>query len=52
MPIAFSRLRPRWRGCSRVIPRPLRARIEIVERCRFSLDELRYQYPNEAASPA
>ena len=22
-----------------------RARIEIVERCRFSLDELRYQYP-------
>ncbi len=24
---------------------------EIVERCRFSLDELRYQYPNEVRTP-
>jgi error-prone DNA polymerase len=24
---------------------------EIVERCRFSLDELRYQYPSEVVSP-
>ena len=25
---------------------------EIVERCRFSLDELRYQYPTEVEDPA
>jgi error-prone DNA polymerase len=25
--------------------------LEIVERCRFSLDELRYQYPNEVRTP-
>ncbi len=25
--------------------------IEIAERCRFSLDELKYQYPNEVSAP-
>ena len=25
--------------------------LEIMERCRFSLDELRYQYPSEVADP-
>ncbi|HYF57282.1 MAG TPA: error-prone DNA polymerase, partial [Salinarimonas sp.] len=25
--------------------------LEIAERCRFSLDELRYQYPHEVAAP-
>ena len=28
-----------------------RARCEIVERCRFSLDELRYEYPDEPMPP-
>jgi error-prone DNA polymerase len=26
--------------------------LEVVERCRFSLDELRYQYPDEVEDPA
>jgi error-prone DNA polymerase len=28
-------------------PEALRRTLEIVERCRFSLDELKYQYPDE-----
>jgi hypothetical protein len=26
--------------------------MEIVERCTFSLDQLKYQYPHEVVSPA
>ena len=32
-------------------PESLARTIEIVERCRFSLDELAYQYPEERADP-
>ncbi len=33
-------------------PEALARTIEIAERCRFSLDELAYQYPEEHACPA
>jgi error-prone DNA polymerase len=33
-------------------PEALARTLEIVERCRFSLDELAYQYPEERADPA
>lgn len=33
-------------------PEALARSLEIVERCRFSLDELRYQYPDEVDDPA
>ena len=33
-------------------PEALASAIEIVERCRFSLDELAYQYPEERADPS
>ena len=32
-------------------PQALRRTIEIAERCTFSLDELRYEYPEELAPP-
>ncbi|WP_298123342.1 error-prone DNA polymerase [Brevundimonas sp.] len=32
-------------------PEALRRTIDIADRCRFSLDELTYQYPKEAALP-
>ena len=34
-------------GCSAAIPRRSARTLEIAERCRFSLDELAYQYPEE-----
>ncbi len=39
------RLFARW-------PEALARTLEIAERCRFSLDELRYQYPEERDDPA
>ncbi len=33
-------------------PEALARTLEIVDRCRFSLDELAYQYPEERADPA
>ena len=33
-------------------PEALTRTVEIVERCRFSLDELAYQYPEECADPS
>ncbi|MEK1870495.1 MAG: PHP domain-containing protein, partial [Ensifer adhaerens] len=33
-------------------PEALTRTIEILERCRFSLDELAYQYPEERSNPA
>jgi len=33
-------------------PEALARTVEIVERCRFSLDELAYQYPEERADPS
>jgi error-prone DNA polymerase len=33
-------------------PEVLARTLEIVERCRFSLDELAYQYPEERADPS
>ena len=35
----------RWRGCSATIPEALERTVEIAERCRFSLDELRLRIP-------
>ena len=32
-------------------PRALRATLEIADECRFSLDELRYEYPEEIVEP-
>ncbi len=32
-------------------PEALRRTLEVVERCRFSLDELKYQYPDETPHP-
>jgi error-prone DNA polymerase len=33
-------------------PHAVARSLEIVQRCRFSLDELRYQYPDETGDPA
>ena len=33
-------------------PEALARTVEIVDRCRFSLDELAYQYPEECADPS
>jgi error-prone DNA polymerase len=33
-------------------PEALARTIDIAARCRFSLDELSYQYPEERAMPA
>ena len=38
-------------GCSRAIRKHSPAPLEIAERCKFSLDELSYQYPEEALIP-
>jgi error-prone DNA polymerase len=44
-PVEMHRLFARW-------PEALARTTEIAERCRFSLDELRYQYPEERDDPA
>ena len=44
-PSATSSRRTRWRGCSGTAREALESTLEIVERCRFSLDELAYDYP-------
>ncbi|WJS86348.1 error-prone DNA polymerase [Paracoccus sp. TOH] len=44
-PAEMRRLFARW-------PEALARTIEIADRCRFSLDELRYQYPEERDDPA
>ena len=40
----MARLFARW-------PDAIARSVEIAERCRFSLDELKYQYPNEVSEP-
>ena len=47
MPTATSRIRPRWSGCSSAIPKRSAAFARSSTAARFSLDELRYQYPSE-----
>ena len=42
---------PRWRGCSRSYPQAVARTLEIAERIRFTLDELRYEYPDEPVPP-
>ena len=42
-PDEMARLFARW-------PDAIARSVEIAERCRFSLDELEYQYPNEVTS--
>ncbi|HHW34624.1 MAG TPA: error-prone DNA polymerase [Paracoccus solventivorans] len=44
-PAEMHRLLSRW-------PEALARTLEIADRCRFSLDELRYQYPEERDDPA
>ena len=45
---AASQARPRrWRGCSAAIRAPSSARRRSSSRCRFTLDQLTYQYPVE-----
>ncbi len=43
-PAEMARLFARW-------PDAVARSVEIADRCRFSLSELRYQYPNEVAAP-
>jgi error-prone DNA polymerase len=43
-PDEITRLFSRW-------PDAVARTIEVAERCRFSLDELKYQYPNEVSEP-
>lgn len=43
-PGEMARLFARW-------PDAIARSVEIAERCRFSLDELKYQYPNEVSEP-
>jgi error-prone DNA polymerase len=43
-PQEMARLFARW-------PTAIARTIEIAERCRFSLDELKYQYPSEISAP-
>src|SRR5207249_10441970 len=43
-PREMARLFARW-------PEAIARTIEIAERCCFSLDELKYQYPNEVSAP-
>ena len=43
--------RTKWPGCSPATPSAVARTQEIADRCRFSLDELRYQYPHEVAHP-
>lgn len=42
-PTEMARLFARW-------PQALAASLEILDRCRFSLDELRYEYPDETTA--
>jgi error-prone DNA polymerase len=46
-PNAERHLRPRPRLAKLYPPRLLSATLEIAERCQFSLDSLRYEYPDE-----
>ncbi len=43
----LKRPRMKWRGCSRAMRRRWQRTLEIVAACRFSLDELVYEYPDE-----
>ena len=46
-PSGTSSRRRRWRACSRDYPDALARTLEIADACRFTLDELRYDYPSE-----
>ena len=41
----------RWRGCLQAFPTRSRAASTIADACRFSLDELQYEYPDEPVPP-
>ena len=43
--------RRRWRGCSPAFPRRSPARSRSPKPARFSLDELKYEYPDEPVPP-
>ena len=48
--VILNRLR-RWHDYSRITRKAVTRSLEIVDRCRFSLSELKYQYPKEVSSP-
>ncbi len=50
-PNAEQHLRPRLALAQRFAPDLLAETLAIAARCRFSLDELRYQYPDEVVPP-
>ena len=50
-PNAEAHLRARLRLAGIYAPELLQATVTVAERCRFSLDELRYQYPQETVLP-
>jgi error-prone DNA polymerase len=50
-PNAEAHLRPRLRLAALYPPDLLAHTVEVAERCRFSLEELRYQYPMETVLP-
>jgi error-prone DNA polymerase len=50
-PNAEAHLRPRLRLAALYPPGLLAHTVEVAERCSFSLDELRYQYPMETVLP-
>ena len=43
----ISRRPTKWRGCFAPLPRPIAQTLAFLERCRFSLDQLKYEYPDE-----
>ena len=50
-PNAEAHLRARLRLAGIYAPELLQATVTVAERCHFSLDELRYQYPQETVLP-
>src|SRR5690606_16538942 len=50
-PNAEAPLRPRLRLAGIYAPELLQATVTVAGRCQFSLDELRYQYPQETVLP-
>jgi error-prone DNA polymerase len=50
-PNAEQHLRQRMRLAQLYPPQTLRQTVELAQRCEFSMDELRYQYPEEIVPP-
>ena len=48
---AISSRRRKWRGCSAIIPDAIAETMRFAGRIHFSLDQLKYQYPDEPVPP-